>query len=84
MSRTVLTLATASLLTFGSMAQAQTMHPLSIANEPAVQRAGADLQGGSELRGTAKWVVGAVVLGLLIWGVIELTSDDEEAFPVSP
>lgn len=84
MSRTLLTLATASLLTFGGMAQAQTMHPLSIANAPSAQRAGADLQDGSELRGTAKWIVGAVVLGLLIWGIIELTGDDEEAFPVSP
>ena len=29
------------------------------------------------------WIIGAVVLGLLIWGTIELTSDDDNE-PISP
>ena len=48
-------------------------------------RAGAGAQSASELdgrNGIGIYLIGAVVLGLIIWGVIELTKDDEES--VSP
>ena len=54
--------------------------PLSLA--PAV-RAGAQTQGEARLVGTTAWILGAIALGLLIWGIIELT-DGEEDFPNSP
>ena len=30
------------------------------------------------------WIVGAIALLLLIWGLIELLNDDEDDVPVSP
>ena len=46
-------------------------------------RAGDSTQGSSELTGTTAWILAAVALGLIVWGVIELTSDDDD-FPTSP
>ena len=34
-----------------------------------------------ERRGVGIYIIGAVVLGLIIWGIIELTSDDESESP---
>lgn len=45
-------------------------------------RAGAP-EGQSELVGTTAWILAAVALGLIVWGIIELTSDEEDA-PSSP
>ena len=84
MRKSLLVLATASALVLGGAAQAQATHPLSLAHAPAGLRAGADAEGASELRGTGKWIIGAVVLALVIWGVTELLDNDDEAFPVSP
>ena len=83
MRRLFLTLATASALVLGGAAQAQATHPLRVANASGL-RAGADMESESQLRGTGKWIIGAVVLALLIWGAIELLDNDDEAFPVSP
>ncbi|HEV2816524.1 MAG TPA: hypothetical protein VGW40_04805 [Allosphingosinicella sp.] len=83
-SRTLAALAALSLAGVGGPAAAQSAAPLSLARSPALARAGAGLDGASALRGPARWIVGAVVLGLVIWGIIELLGDDEEAFPVSP
>lgn len=73
-------LAAISVLTASSAAVAQTAAPLSLASAPA-------LSGGasSELdsrNGFGIYIIGAVVLGLIVWGVIELTKDDEG--PTSP
>lgn len=78
-------IAAVSLIASSSVAAAQTARPLSLANHPAA-RAGADVSGESSLarRGTAFYIVGAIVLGLVIWGIIELTSDDDEDMPNSP
>ena len=33
--------------------------------------------------GPAAWIVGAIVVGLVIWGIVELVDDDNDE-PVSP
>jgi hypothetical protein len=76
-------LGAASLLAGASAAAAQSAAPLSLANSPTV-RAGADPSDANAIRGTARWILGAIVLGLVVWGAIELLGDDEEAFPASP
>ena len=82
-SRTLAALAAISMLGAGGAAAAQSAAPLSLASSPALTRAAAGLEDSSELRGPTKWILGAVVLGLVIWGIIELLGDDDEAFPVS-
>jgi len=77
-------IAAAALLAGSSAAVAQSAQPLSLGNAPAA-RAGATLADSSELggrRGIGIYLIGAVVLGLIIWGVIELTEDDDG--PESP
>ena len=79
LSRTLAALATATLLFGSSAAVAQSAAPLSLASSPAsVERSGADLSGGGELRGTTGWILGAIALGLIIWGLIELFDDGDE------
>jgi len=73
----------AALLVSSGAAAAQAAAPLSLANAPAV-RAGADLSETSDIRGSARWILGAVVVALVVWGLIELLDDDDEAFPNSP
>ncbi len=84
LSRNIAALAALSLVVGSSAAVAQTAQPLSLANAPAVERAGAGLEAESDLRrrGIGIYIIGAVVLGLIIWGIIELTKDDEG--PESP
>jgi hypothetical protein len=72
-----------SMLTASSAAVAQSAQSLSLAGSPAV-RAGADAQGVNALdsrNGIGIYLIGAVVLGLIVWGVIELTKDDEPESP---
>jgi hypothetical protein len=78
------TLLTAFSLTICNVAVAQSAAPLSLANSPVVDRAGAATSEASDLRGTGLWIVGAIALGLVIWGASELLLDNEEAFPNSP
>lgn len=75
-----ITAAAAATLLATSGAYAQTAS-LSVANAD-VARAGAEVSEGNELRGagTGVYLIGAVVLGLIIWGIIELVDDD----PSSP
>jgi hypothetical protein len=81
-SRKIAALVAASLISSSSIALAQSAQPLSLANSPAVARAGADVEGSSQLHGTALYVLGAIALGLIVWGAIELLSDDND--PSSP
>jgi hypothetical protein len=81
LSKKIAALAAASLLSMSSAAVAQTAAPLSVAQSPAVERAGADVAGASELRGTTGWIIGAIALGLLIWGAIELLDNDDPSSP---
>lgn len=65
-------------LAAGSAAAAQTAAPLSLGS-----RTGAEVGEGSALSGRAPWIVGAIALGLIVWGIIEFTSDEDD-FPTSP
>jgi hypothetical protein len=70
----------ASLITASTAAAAQVTTPAP------VERASAATPGASQLDddgGITIWIIGAVVLGLIIWGIIELTEDDDEE-PISP
>jgi hypothetical protein len=51
------------------------------AAQATTMRNSADVEQAEHLRGPTKWIVGAIALGLLIWGVIELTDDDEPESP---
>jgi hypothetical protein len=77
LSKKLAAIAAISLITASSAAVAQTAQPLSIANASA--RTGTPVAGASNLddrNGVGIYIVGAVVLGLIIWGIIELTDDD--------
>ncbi|HYI47047.1 MAG TPA: hypothetical protein VEX35_01150 [Allosphingosinicella sp.] len=79
LSKKLSALVAISMLTASSAAVAQSAQSLSLANSPAM-RAGADAQGVNSLdsrNGIGIYLIGAVVLGLIIWGIIELTKDDE-------
>jgi hypothetical protein len=70
-----------SMITASGAAIAQTAQPLSLQNSPAM----ASMEDASNLddrNGIGIYIVGAVVLGLIIWGVIELTKKDDG--PSSP
>lgn len=85
LSKKISMLAAISMMVVSSAAAAQTAQPLSLNNAPAIERSGAAAQGASELddrNGIGIYIIGAVVLGLIVWGVIELTKNDEP--PHSP
>ena len=68
-------LAALSLVASSSAAIAQSAQPLSVHGSPAVERAGAQVEGEGQLVGTTAWILAAIALGLIVWGVIELTDD---------
>jgi hypothetical protein len=70
-----------ALVAGSSAAAAQTAQSLSLANAPAVQPAGAATTSSNELgsRGYGIYIIGAVIIGLLIWGAIELLDDDSDS-----
>ena len=78
-SKRLAAVAAISLITASSAAVAQTAAPASV---PAA-RAGVTTEGSSELdrRGAGIYIIGAIALGLIIWGVIELTGDDDSESP---
>ena len=84
LSNKLAAIAAVSLITASSAAVAQSAQPLSLSSSPAVQRASAGTSGESNLerRGIAMYVVGAVVVGLIVWGIIELTKNNNR--PHSP
>ena len=81
LSKKMSALVAISVLSASSAAVAQTAQPLSLANAPATQAAGSPNQLDSR-NGFGIYIIGAVVLGLIIWGVIELTKNDNG--PASP
>jgi hypothetical protein len=84
MRKTLLAFAAASLLVGSTAASAQSAQALSLAGSPAVQRAGAEMEGSSDLgvlRGNG-WILGVVALGILIFVIVELNKDNE--LPGSP
>ena len=74
-------IAAVSLVTSSSAAIAQTAAPT--APVAPVARSGASVDDASQLRGTTLWIVGIIALLLLIWGLIELLNNGNDA-PVSP
>ena len=75
-SRKLAALAALSLVASSSAAVAQSAQPLSLQGSPTVERAGAEVEGEGQLVGTTAWIIAAIALGLIIWGVIELTKSD--------
>jgi hypothetical protein len=84
LSKKLAAIAAVSLITASSAAVAQSAQPLSLSQSPALDRASADVSGQSSLdrRGYGIYIVGAVVLGLIVWGIIELTKKNNH--PHSP
>ncbi len=79
-------LAAIALMIGSSAASAQiNQAPQPTTTSASVQRAGAPVSDANELRGTTGWILGAIAVGLLIWGAIELFGDDGDGGePVSP
>jgi len=84
LSKKLAAIAAVSLITASSAAVAQSAQPLSLSQSPAVERASAGTSGQNSLdrRGYGIYVVGAIVLGLIVWGIIELTNNNDH--PHSP
>jgi hypothetical protein len=71
-----------SVLAASSTAVAQTAQPLSLANAPSAPAAAPVQSSALDSRnGIGIYIIGAVVLGLIVWGIIELTKDDEPSSP---
>ena len=85
LSKKLAAIAAVSLITASSAAVAQSAQPLSLSQSPAVERASAGISGQNSLdrRGYGIYVVGAIVLGLIVWGIIELTNNNND-MPHSP
>ena len=77
--KSVSALAALALVAGSSAAVAQTAQPLSLAHSPGIERAGAPLEGAGALNtsGAGIWILGAIGLGLIIWGIIEITESDD-------
>lgn len=74
LSNKLAALAALSMITASSAAVAQSA-PSSVAAPAA--RAGEQTQGSNELVGTTAWILAAIALGLIVWGVIELTDNSD-------
>ena len=84
LSKRISALVAISVLTASSAAVAQTAQPLSLANSPTMQAGALPNQANAldSRNGIGIYIIGAVVLGLIVWGVIELTKNDDG--PSSP
>jgi hypothetical protein len=83
LSKKLSALVALSLITVSSAAVAQSAQSLSIV--PAA-RAGHDLDGENALgsrNGYGIYIIGAIVIGLAVWGIIELTKNKDDS-PESP
>lgn len=76
MKKIISTLTAAAL-----MAAAPAVAQAAAAPAPAVEKSTGSAQ--FEDMGPAVWVLGAVLVGLAVWGIIELV-DDDDGDPVSP
>lgn len=80
LSKSLATISALALIAGSSAAAAQSAQPLSLAAAPAAATTSdaADLNGR---RGAGIYIIGAIVIGLLIWGGIELLDDDDSESP---
>ena len=76
-SKSVVALAALSLVAGSSAASAQSARPLSLANAPAAQRAGAEMQGESQFLRRSGWILGVVALGILVFVILEASKDND-------
>jgi hypothetical protein len=76
LSKKLSALVAMSVLTASSAAVAQTAQPLSLTNAPMMRVAAptSDVSQLDDRNGIGIYIIGAVVLGLIVWGVIELTN----------
>ncbi len=77
----IITAVTAAALLATAPAVAQTATAPVPATESEIDNRGANAQFAE--MGPAVWIVGAIVVGLAIWGIVELVDDDNDE-PVSP
>jgi hypothetical protein len=84
LSKKLSALVAISVLTASSAAVAQTAQPLSLAKAPMMRVAAptSDVSQLDDRNGIGIYIIGAVVLGLIVWGVNELTNNDNG--PKSP
>ena len=78
-------IAAALLIGMSGSAVAQTAQPLSLSNSPTIGRSGASTQGESNLdrRGYGIYVIGAIVLAAIIYGIVKLANHNNNN-PHSP
>lgn len=69
-----------SITAISALALLATPVAAQAAAQPAPRTAAATEE-SQELVGTMAWVLAAIGLGLVIWGIIELTEDDEPESP---
>jgi len=81
-SKKILALAALALVSGSNAASAQAAQPLSLANAPEVQRAGAQLRGESNFLRRSGWILGILALGILVFVVVEANKD--HPLPNSP
>ena len=53
----------------------------TVAQAAPVARTSAPVGESEELVGRTMWIVAAIALGLVVWGIIELSGDDEPESP---
>ena len=84
LSKKISAVAAAAVLSASSAAVAQTAQPLSVANSPMVRAAAPATQTSAldDRNGIGIYIIGAVILGLIVWGVISLTDGNDT--PNSP
>ena len=82
LSKKLSALVAISMLTASSAAVAQSAQPLSLGQCAGVARR-ADRRASAldDRNGIGIYIIGAVVLGLIVWGIIELTKDDGSDSP---
>lgn len=80
LSKKLAAIAAISLITASNAAVAQSAQPLSLTQSSA-ERANAGVAGESNLdrRGYGIYIIGAIALGLIVWGIIEITSNDDDS-----
>jgi hypothetical protein len=68
--------AAAASMVLGTAASANSAQSLSLKNSPRVATAVGD---SNEQLGATTIVLGLIGLGLVVWGIVELTSDDSDS-----
>ena len=80
MLKSLFALAASLGLFTAAAAQASPAQSLSLTNAPQISRA-ATVPGASNAQsrvGAGAYVIGAIVAGLMIWGIVELASGDDD------